>query len=79
MASRPLTPIRKITAGAPIPEPAVVTAELAAQHEERYIILENTAIDSAFGVWDDEFDQWVATPFYSRADAEELLRRAKAR
>ncbi len=64
---------------APDPPTQVIQLALEAQSEDRFVVLENGAIDGAFGVWDDEFEMWTAQPFHSEIDAMELKRRAKAR
>jgi hypothetical protein len=47
-------------------EAAVVDRAYEEQGEAVFIVLENPAVDNAFGVYNFEIDEWRVHPFYSR-------------
>lgn len=54
------------------PSDEEIEREYLAQYKQRYITLENPAIDDAFGVYDYDGEMWVKEPYVSKQTAYSL-------
>lgn len=54
--------------GGPV-DAAVVDRAYALVGGAMFLVLENPAVDNAFGVWNYEIDEWRVQPFWSSEDA----------